>query len=229
MYSITSRSVLPCTSSSRVCRRRSSASGACESAMVWFWQTRQRSSEVTRTMRASSAGSSASGTASRAATPCAAAASPAATTQPRNARARNERGRDPAAAIEPTGLRIELLEQRLDLVGEDLGRERADVLHADDAVAVDDEGLRHAVHAEIDADPSLVVEERGVVRVAEAGQPAVGVEPRVLVVEAIDRHGALLGELDEHRVLLAAGDAPRGPDVEDEGLAAQVLEAHRLA
>ena len=32
--------------------------------MVWFWQTRQRSSEVIFTMRASSAGSAASGAAS---------------------------------------------------------------------------------------------------------------------------------------------------------------------
>ena len=39
--------------------------------MVWFWQTRQRSSEVMRTMRASSAGSAASGAASLA---CAASA-----------------------------------------------------------------------------------------------------------------------------------------------------------
>ena len=36
--------------------------------MVWFWQTRQRNSDVMRTMRASSAGSAASGAASRATT-----------------------------------------------------------------------------------------------------------------------------------------------------------------
>jgi hypothetical protein len=30
-------------------------------------------------------------------------------------------------------------------------------------------------------------------------------------------------------MLFAAGNAPRGPDIEDEGLAPQVVEAHRLA
>src|SRR3954470_23121097 len=63
---------------------------------------------------------------------------------------------------------IELLQQWLDLGGEHVGRDGADVLQADDAVLIDDEGLGHAVDAEVDADPSLVVEQRSVVRVAEA-------------------------------------------------------------
>src|SRR4051794_39177145 len=45
MKSITSRSLLPAWNCSRIVLRRSTASGACESARVWFWQTRQRSSD----------------------------------------------------------------------------------------------------------------------------------------------------------------------------------------
>src|SRR5262245_58949495 len=44
MKAITSRSLLPLSSWLRICSRRSTASGAFESASVWFWHTRQRSS-----------------------------------------------------------------------------------------------------------------------------------------------------------------------------------------
>src|SRR5712692_112284 len=44
MKSTTSRSDLPAASCSRIWLRRSTASGAFESASVWFWHTRQRSS-----------------------------------------------------------------------------------------------------------------------------------------------------------------------------------------
>src|SRR3954468_22744375 len=104
MYSMTSASLLPWPSSSRVSRRRSTASDALESAMVWFWHTRQRNSEVMRTMRASSAGSAASGAASGPPPPCSDSASHAAATT-NAARA---------------DLRIELLQQRLDLVAQHL-------------------------------------------------------------------------------------------------------------
>src|SRR3954463_16223639 len=44
MKSSTSRSLLPAASWVRIWLRRSTASGAPESASVWFWHTRQRSS-----------------------------------------------------------------------------------------------------------------------------------------------------------------------------------------
>jgi hypothetical protein len=102
------------------------------------------------------------------------------------------------------------------------------VLHANDAVAVDDEGLRDAIDAEVEADAAVLVEERRVVGIAEARQPRARVGAGVLVVESVDRHDALLRELEQQRVLFAAGDAPRGPDVEDERLALEVFEAHGL-
>src|SRR5664279_1819381 len=166
--------------------------------MVWFWQTRQRSSEVMRVIRASSAGSAASGTASLATQVDASRASVAAASRRRTV------GWPKMSGI---GF-LEALEQRLDLGRQHLGRQRADVLHADDAVLVDDEGFRDTIHAEVDTDAAFVVEQRRVVRIAEIGEPGVGVGALVLVVEAVDRHELFLRELDQHRVLLAAGDAP---------------------
>src|SRR6185295_13563905 len=55
---MTSRSLLPLFSCSRTWFLRSTASGALESASVWFWQTRQRSSLERSCTRFSSAGSS---------------------------------------------------------------------------------------------------------------------------------------------------------------------------
>src|SRR5258706_7394876 len=54
MKSTTSRSDLPAASCSRIWLRRSTASGALESASVWFWHTRQRSSCARSVTRRSS-------------------------------------------------------------------------------------------------------------------------------------------------------------------------------
>src|SRR5436305_4359737 len=59
MKSTTSRSDLPALSCSRIWFLRSTASGAFDSAMVWFWHTRQRISCARLATRRSSAGSSA--------------------------------------------------------------------------------------------------------------------------------------------------------------------------
>src|SRR6185436_2418167 len=60
MKSTTSRSDLPAESCSRIWFLRSTASGAFDSAMVWFWHTRQRISCARFVTRRSSAGSCAS-------------------------------------------------------------------------------------------------------------------------------------------------------------------------
>src|SRR3954453_15186637 len=60
MKSTTSRSDLPALSCSRIWFLRSTASGAFDSAMVWFWHTRQRISCARPATRPSSAGSWAS-------------------------------------------------------------------------------------------------------------------------------------------------------------------------
>src|SRR3954466_6640104 len=57
MKSSTSRSLLPLPSCSRIWRRRSTARSAFESASVWFWHTRQRSSADRSITRLSRTGS----------------------------------------------------------------------------------------------------------------------------------------------------------------------------
>src|SRR6266436_6455521 len=186
---------------------RSSASGAFESARVWFWHTRQRSSEASVMTLCSSAGSAAAGAASFANAHGAIAA-------------RNTNGRTLSTA--------ELLHQGQYLVLDDLRRERADALVADDPELVDHVGLGHSVDAVVDPDPAVEVEGGELVGVAHALQPRQAVLALVLVVEPVDRHDAACGELEQHGVLLAAGDAPGGPDVEDPDLAEHVALGKRL-
>src|SRR4051812_9603755 len=130
MYWMILASSSPLRSISRTWRRRSCARSAFESAMVWFWQTRQRNSDAMRVMRASRAGSSAAGAASL---------------------AKAGRARHSHAIQMKRSLRIQLLQHRLDALADHLGRQRPDVLQADYALLVDEEGLGHAVDAEVDA------------------------------------------------------------------------------
>src|SRR5687768_15170113 len=108
MKSITSCSLFPAASCSRIWLRRSTASGALESASVWFWQTRQRSSLASAPTRLSISG-------------VWAAASPQAT-------------HSSNALASP----IQFLHQRLQFLTRHLGRERPDVLVADHPALVDD-------------------------------------------------------------------------------------------
>src|SRR3979411_2631681 len=110
MKSITSRSDLPAASCSRIWLRRSMASGAFESASVWFWQTRQRSSCERLVTRRSSAG----------------------------ARAIAHAGQAMSPHLPP---RAQLLDEGCQLLLHDVGGERADVLVADHALAIDHIGF----------------------------------------------------------------------------------------
>src|SRR5437870_2931126 len=156
MKSTTSRSDLPAASCSRIWLRRSTASGAFESASVWFWHTRQRNSCARLVTRRSSAGSWASATAVHAM----------------------------SSHLTTAG---ELLQQRFDLLLHDVRGQRADVLVADHALAIDDVGLGHAVDAVVDADAAVGVEHDQLIRVAVALEPGQRVVARVLVVESDHR------------------------------------------
>src|SRR6185503_15787003 len=123
MKSVTSRSLFPALSCSRIWSRRSTASGALESASVWFWHTRQRSSCARFATRLSRLGSTCANT-----------------------------GREKARTSNSLATLRQLLDERTQLLLRVLRRERSDVLVADDALAVDDVGLGHAVHAVVDAD-----------------------------------------------------------------------------
>src|SRR5258708_1869327 len=192
MKSTTSRSDLPAASCSRIWLRRSMASGAFESASVWFWQTRQRSSWERLVTRRSSTGSCASTQLAQSANSSLA-----------------------------TG--VQFPHQRLDLLLHDVRAKRADVLVADHALAVDDVGLGHAVHAVVDADAAVGIEHDQLIRVAVALEPGQRVVARVLVVQP--DHGSEPGLRDarHHRVLDQARRAPRRPHVHDPHLAEHVL------
>src|SRR5918996_4111002 len=140
MNSRTSSSLLPALSCSRIWLRRSTASGAFESASVWFWHTRQRSSLARALTRLSNSGVCAS-----------------------TGAATNSNTRSLATA--------ELFHEWAQLLLGNLGRERADVLVADDAPAIDDVGLGHAIHAVVDGDPAGGVVDRELVRIAVALEP----------------------------------------------------------
>src|SRR5262249_44131993 len=129
---------------------RSSASGAFESARVWFWQTRQRSSSASAMTRFSRSGSAAAGGASLAETGA-------------------ESGTSSRSA---TALRtVELFDQRQHFLLHDLRSERTDALVADHALLVDHVSLRHAVDAVIDPDLPVEIVDRELVGVTHAFQP----------------------------------------------------------
>src|SRR3954464_7171226 len=198
MKSSTSRSLLPLPSCSRIWRRRSTARSAFESASVWFWHTRQRSSEDRSITRLSSTGSV------------------CAMTLPVNSN---------SSKILFTG---ELPDQRQDSLREDLAGDRADLLVANEAALVDHIGLGHAVNAVIDANAPFGVDYREAVRIAVGGEPAQTVLALVLVVKAVERHCAALRQLEEDGMLVAARYAPRCPDVQQPDAAQALLRCEAL-
>src|SRR6266568_6053600 len=119
MKSMICESLAPCRIFSLTWFLKSSASGALESAMVWFWQTRQRSSAASVMTLCSSAGSAAAGAASFA-------------NAHETVAARSRNGR--------TLSTTEFFYQRQHLVLDDLARERADALVADEPELVDHVG-----------------------------------------------------------------------------------------
>src|SRR5262245_43654885 len=108
----TSSSVAPLLSCSRMTLRRSTASSALESAMVWFWQTRQRSSFDTDMTRLSRS-----------------AFSSEKTIPEKNSRTKS------------TLLTFQLLHEGNDFLRHRVGRDRADLLVADDPLLVHDVGF----------------------------------------------------------------------------------------
>src|SRR5512134_1653710 len=184
MKSTTSCSLFPAFSCSRIWFLRSTASGAFESASVWFWHTRQRSSTASAVTRFSISSS------------C----------------ARTPRGAANASNSSSLVTRAQLLHQRLELLARDLGREGSDVLVADNTPLVDDVGFGHAIDAVVDRDPASGVVHREPIRIAVALEPGQRVLARVLVVKPDHRDS--LRELGDDRVLDETRRAPRRPHVQ---------------
>src|SRR5690606_1357857 len=158
----------PAARRSRICPRKSTARPACESAMVSFWQTRQRSSCAISITRDSRAGPAANGRASR----------PAAVATPM-----------PSARSQPKpmghALRTQGSDQRQDRIAQQLRRQGARMLVAYAALAIDQECFRDAVYAEIDPDPAVPIKKRIHIGIAAFAQPAHRIAMPVLVVQSV--------------------------------------------
>src|SRR5260221_3117232 len=144
MKSSTSRSLAPRPSCSRMLLRRSTARSALESARVWFWQTRQRSSEEMSMTRFSRTGSS----------------------FPKTVAERRIEMKKQNSLFT-----LQIIDERHDLLRHDLGRDRSDLLVADDAALVDHVGFGHAVDAVVDAHLAVGVEEQDALQIALALEP----------------------------------------------------------
>src|SRR6266508_274627 len=203
MKSMICESLAPCRIFSLTWFLKSSASGALESAMVWFWQARQRIPAASVMTLCSSAGSAAAGAASFA--------------YAHDVGASSARSRAKGLAT------AELLHQGQHLVLDDLRRERADSLVADDAALVDHVGLGNAIDAVVDPDPAFDVEDRELIGVAHGLEPRQAVFALVPVVEPVERDRPAFREVEQHGVFLAAGDAPGSPDIEHPDAAEHVL------
>jgi hypothetical protein len=99
---------------------------------------------------------------------------------------------------------------------------RADLLERDAPVGTDDEGLRYPVHAPVDGDAAIAIGAGPRVRIAEGIEPAGGILGLVLIVDAVYRHLLVPSELQQEWVLLPAGDAPRGEDIDQRDLAVEI-------
>src|SRR5215831_7295590 len=120
------------------------------------------------------------------------------------------------------GSLLQLSHQRQDLLLQRFDRERSDLLVTNYALPVDDEGFRNAIHSIVDADAAVAIDDRRRVRIAVLREPGLACAGIVLVLETVDRYGLGRSELHEQRMLLAAGHAPRRPDVEQPHLASEV-------
>src|SRR5687767_9794420 len=108
----------------------------------------------------------------------------------------------------------------------------ADVLGADGARAVHEEGLGHAVDAIFHGHLATVIG-RVRERQPEAADELLGRLRGVLHVDPNHDHAALAVRppraLEHRRLVVAGGIAPGGPEVHDHDLAAQRLECQRRA
>src|SRR5688572_1406891 len=101
----------------------------------------------------------------------------------------------------------------------------------DASVRTDDEGFGNAINAPVNADPPFEISAGARIGITQRVQPLGRVLRRVLVVDAVERNDALPADLQEKRVLEAAGNAPRGEEVHQRHLPLEVAarQAERSA
>ena len=111
-------------------------------------------------------------------------------------------------SVWPSNLRVTSI-----LFGDLLGRDRADMLIADDAACIDDETFGHARRAERDLRVAHGIAADGGKGVAMAAQEFGHVLGPVAKGDGIDRHAAL-AKVEQNRRFGDAGDAPAGEEVD---------------
>ena len=104
--------------------------------------------------------------------------------------------------------RAQCPEARHDLLFHHLFGQRAGKAVAHPSRAVYDEGLRHAVNAEIDSGAATRIHADPCIGIAQRRQILLRIGGWVLVVDAVDRHAHDLREFRQHRSLGAARRAP---------------------
>src|ERR1043166_7495377 len=95
------------------------------------------------------------------------------------------------------------------------------MLVADAPLAIDNEGLRDAIDAPIDADPAVIGADPRI-RVAERRDPRHRGILFVLVVDAVDRHALGRGERLQYGMLGAARRASRREGVDEADMPLQI-------
>lgn len=113
----------------------------------------------------------------------------------------------------PPGFRLEPSHDWEDRILERVPVHRADVLVADNAVAVEHEGLGNAVNAPVDCREAFeIVGDLGV-GITQVAQPLQGVVEPVLVVLAVYRDFTRVLQFHEQGMFQAAGRTPAGEHV----------------
>src|SRR5215510_7491575 len=118
-------------------------------------------------------------------------------------------------------------DRRDDLGLERLGRDRPDVFKGDAALAIDDEGLGHAIDTPFDGGPAIAVHADGDKGIAVAAEEAPRGGRLILVIDAEHAHAGLLLEPHQNGMLLNAWDAPRSPEVDHRDLALREIQARK--
>src|SRR3546814_4799927 len=96
------------------------------------------------------------------------------------------------------------------------------VVLVEPARVTDDERLGYPEGATVARHTAVTFVTGARVGVPQRAEPLCGVRRLVLVVEAVDRDGTLGLQLHEQWVLLPAGGAPRGEDIDQRYLAREV-------
>ena len=82
------------------------------------------------------------------------------------------------------------------------------MLEGDNPLAIDHEGLRHAIDAPLDAHAPVAVGAHAGIGIAQFGEKGAGIGCRIVIIDAEDFNLAALGQVHQERMFDPAGHAP---------------------